>query len=613
MSDFDDEIRATIEGAATPVGFDEVTRRSSTAGRKHRRPQWRTFVAGAAATALVIVAAVVVSNLGDDDPGAVHVAAPTVAVGDIDLAVLSTGFDADGARGPIDPSVVDTVRSVPGVAGAQGAMQRFVDVVRTDTSAANPPDASERSAIAISWEDGAPLSFAAGGPPQQAGEIAINQSLADQYRVAVGDDLVVRTGSTMGSGMVQEVQPDGSVVVRPSSNGHTMHVVGVFTPAGGDIDDMNLVVMRADDLAAATNKSSFDRIDIVATHGVPIDELLDRVAAALPSDTMVVPPSVIGFDAQLRAELEIQRAYHWILNPNHALGHGSTFGGSDDPQTQAQNQQVYDENYWQTKNTELRVSRVAFVDGATALVIYRAYYGGTPSTVVNAPMTGVAELIDGQWKLSSAGLCELGQAAHVQCAGGGGPTAASVAAPPPNGWNAVDSVPGLADSFHVLADPTSTVDQRVAVVDQSDKLRTAIEAGVKADAPYAGKVTFNVSGARLLDATHAQLLYSVIADGDPHLETPYPFVGNAVLVDGVWRVSSRYACGLTALATLKCSAAAELPTTTLPPTSTSSASTSSSAPTTQPVVTTGPPTTVPSISVPATTDPDAVEVPTTKP
>ncbi len=190
----------------------------------------------------------------------------------------------------------------------------------------------------------------------------------------------------------------------------------MFTPAGGDVDDVNLVVMRAEDLGVATNRQTFDRIDIVAAKDVPTEELLDRVAAALPPDTMVVPPSVVGFDEQLHAELEIQRAYHWVLNPNHDLGHGATFGQSDDPETAAQEYPaIHNENYWQTKNTELRVSRVAFVDAQTALVTYRAYYGGVPSSVVNQPMTGVAELIDGQWKLSAAGLCELGQAAHVGC------------------------------------------------------------------------------------------------------------------------------------------------------------------------------------------------------
>ncbi|HEY3671623.1 MAG TPA: hypothetical protein VGN51_11870 [Acidimicrobiia bacterium] len=598
MSDLGDELRSTIEGAAPPVTLDELATRGSRREQPRRGAPWRTFVAGLAAAALVIVGAVVVVNLGDDEPAVTHIAAPTVVVGDIDLAVLSTSFDGDGARGAVPTDVVDTVRAIPGISGVQGAMQRFVDVVRTDTSSNDPPDASERSAIAISWEEGAPLAFGAGGPPQQTGEIAINQSLAAQYQVGVGDDLVVRTGSTMGGAVTREVRPDGSVVVGPgtSPDGATMHVVGVFTPAGGDIEDMNLVVMQADELAAATNKQYFDRVDIVAAHDVPIDELLDRVSAALPPGLMVVPPSVVGFDEQLRAELEIQRAYHWVLNPNHDLGHDATFGQSDDPATAAQNLQNYDENYWQTKNTELRVSRVAFVDNTTALATYRAYYGGMPSSVVNQPMTGVAELIDGQWKLSAAGLCELSRAAHVGCAGGGGPTAATVVAPPPDGWNAVDSVAGLADGFQVLASPTSTVAQRVDVVDRGDQLRDAIAAGAKSDVSRAN-VSFTVSGARLLDPTHAQILYSLIADGEPHLETPYPLVGNAVLVDGAWKVASRYACGLNALATLSCPAAAALPTSTTAPTTTS---------TTRPTVTTDAPSTVP-----PTTDPDSVEVPTT--
>ena len=48
-------------------------------------------------------------------------------------------------------------------------------------------------------------------------------------------------------------------------------------PAGGDVEDINLVVMPAEDLGIATNKPSFDRIDIVATKDVVIDDLIDRV------------------------------------------------------------------------------------------------------------------------------------------------------------------------------------------------------------------------------------------------------------------------------------------------------------------------------------------------
>ena len=329
-----------------------------------------------------------------------------------------------------------------------------------------------------------------------------------------------------------------------------MHVSGVFTPAGGDVDDINLVVMRAEDLGVATNRPTFDRVDIVADQvGRRSTSCSTASPRRCPSGTMVVPPSVVGFDEQLRAELEIQRAYHWVLNPNHDRGHGATFGHSDDPDVAAQNQQNYDENYWQTKNTELRVSRVAFVDSATALVTYRAYYGGMPSSVVNAPMTGVAE----QHRRAMEALgCRL-----VRVGAGGArrsarrpvdPPPPSVAAPPRTGGTRSTRCRASPDGYHVLADrPTSTVAQRVDVVDRGDQLRDAIEAGVKADAQYAGTVSFIVSGARLVDPTHAQILYSLIADGSPRLETPYPLVGNAVLVDGMWKVASRYACGLTAL------------------------------------------------------------------
>jgi hypothetical protein len=589
MSELGDELRSTIEGAARPVTLDELATRNTARDRRGRRAPWRTFVAGVAVTALVIAGAVVV-NLGDDEPSTTSIAAPTVVVGDIDLAVLSTSFDDDGARGPIDPSVVDTVRSVPGVAGAQGAMQRFVDVVRTDATAETQPPASERSAIAISWEEGAPLSFSAGGPPQTSGDIAINQVLASLYGVGVGDNLLMRTGSVQGAPPMV-IQPDGSVqhFESPPLTGSTVHVTGVFTPASGDVDAVNLVVLGADDLGTVTSRPQYDRVDIVADTSVPIDELLDRVSAVLPSGTMVVPPSVIGFDAQLRAELEIQRAYHALLNPNLDERRGAIYGSPTDPESLAQAQRNWDESGSQTLNTELRVSRVTFVDAASAIVTYRAYYGGNPSPVVPRPLTGAAERVDGQWRLSQAGICELAHAANLQCASGDAPSTSSFAIPP-DGWNAADSVPGLADAFRVLADPGSTIGQRLAAVDRGEQLRDAIEAGAKADASRTN-VSFVVSGARLLDATHAQVVYSLIADGVPHLETPYPLVGNAVLVDGTWKVASRFACGLNALATLSCPAAAALPTTTTTPTTTSS---------------TGPPGTTVTTSAPSTTDPNPV-------
>jgi hypothetical protein len=544
VSDLGDELRDTIDGAAAPVTFDEIVALHPPSAR---RSTVGTLVTATALVAALVVGAVGVANLGAGDGSPkLRIAAPTVAVGDIDLAVLSTSFDDDGARAPVGAELLDAVRAVAGVAGAQGAMQRFVDVVPATTpEALTSTPASERSAIAISWEQDAPLTFATGGPPTARGDVAINQSLADQYGVGVGAELAVHAGLNNNF---------GGAAATP------MRVVGIFTPAGGDVHDVNLVVLSTADLGAITGRTSFDRIDIVATDGTPIDQLVDRVAAALPTGFMVVPPSVVGFDSQLRAELEIQRAYHWLLSPDTATRLQAT-DAPPDPATEAQSQQTYDQHRSATAVTELRVARVAFVDNATALVTYRVYYGGTPSLVAPGAITGVAVNVDGSWRISKRGICELAKLASIACDPGNGPDPSSLA-PPPDGWNRADAVAGAADAFRVLADPQSSADQRVAVVSNGSALRPTITAGATADAARAGPVEFRIAGTRLLDPTHAQVLYSVVTAGDPRFETPYPLVGNAVLVDGSWRVAARYACGLAALAAAPCPAATASQSTT---------------------------------------------------
>ena len=157
----------------------------------------------------------------------------------------------------------------------------------------------------------------------------------------------------------------------------------------------------------------------------------------------------------------------------------------------------------------------------------------------------------------------------------------------------------------MLGDPASTVEQRVAAVENGDALRPVIAAGAEADARRAGHVSLQVVAARLLDPTHAQVLTSVVADGDPYLETPYPLVSTVVLVDGAWRAVSRFACGLEALATLTCPAAAAVPTTTsAPPPSTRPATTLPATTSTPPSTTAGQPpvsTTIVVTTAPTTT------------
>ena len=381
----------------------------------------RTIMITVAVVVAIGIGAVVVAGIdrGDDDGGSstLRVAAPTVAVGDIDLAVLSTSFDEDGARGPLGADVLDGARRrrCDRRGGGDATVRRRGPGGDAAVRAAHRVRA--RAVIAVSWEDGAPFQFSAGGPPAHSGEVVINQSLAARYGIGVGVDLSVRSGPDVG---------------MPSSTGNA-RVVGVFSPAGGDVDGLNLVVLPADDLASVTGRASFDRVDIVGAPTVPIDELLDRVAAALPAGTMVVPPSVIGFDEQLRAELEIQRAYHWLLDPDLAHRRQASDVPTDGPGAE-QNQKNWDDNLWQTVDTELRVSRVAFVDNGTARGHDRADYAGHPLTADPNPLTGVVQKIDGQWRIGNRGLCELARQAKLECASDDGIDASSLVGPP-NGWN----------------------------------------------------------------------------------------------------------------------------------------------------------------------------------
>ena len=61
-----------------------------------------------------------------------------------------------------------------------------------------------------------------------------------------------------------------------------------------------------------------------------------------------------------------------------------------------------------------------------------------------------------------------------------------------------------------------------------------------------------ISGVRVSDADHAEIFYSLTGPGAAGLETPYPLVGRAVREDGTWKVSSVYACGLSAFASGGC-------------------------------------------------------------
>jgi hypothetical protein len=610
----------------TPRGADAVMRGARVSlrrrpGRERTRPGRDRRPASALVTVVVVVVAVIAAGalvtLADDDPSdePTKVAAPSVVVGDADAVVLSSNLDADLARAQIDPAVLEVVRGVDGVTGAQGAIRRFVQVGGPDGGQRVEADeASERSTIAVQAE-GTTFETIDGRMPEAAGEIAINSVLAARFHAGPGGELPVGAGPLYSPGpatcegqiLESGREPDGSawksIACKPASariEPPTMRVVGVFSLPGGDVEDVNLLAMTGEELQSLTTGTGYDRIDVTVRDGEPLEDVLDRIGAALPGGLIVVPTSALTADDQLRSELDIQRAYFWLVNTDPEKRSRAHEARPDD-QDPATSESTYEERKSEAVNVEMRVSRIAFVDLDTAIVSYRVYYSGTPSPIANVPLTALVVRRDGRWVISSQGICQLSVYTDNPCDAPVGPDDFVLA---PDGWASPSTQTEAVDALRVLADPSSTVDARVAAVEDGDAVREQVESGANADAARGGGVSLNVLGARVLAPGRVQVLYSLVADGEPRIETPYPVTATAVLVDGTWKVLRRYACGLTALAGQPCAlpAAAVTTTTTTPPATTTSSAAASAPTTVRPTTTT--------VAAPPTTEPAASTAPT---
>jgi len=76
--------------------------------------------------------------------------------------------------------------------------------------------------------------------------------------------------------------------------------------------------------------------------------------------------------------------------------------------------------------------------------------------------------VKGHWQLATSTLCSLAALVGIKCEG----EAANIPITPPNGYAPPRTLdPEIANVFTVLTDPHATVDERVAVVDNGERLR----------------------------------------------------------------------------------------------------------------------------------------------
>ncbi len=175
----------------------------------------------------------------------------------------TTDIGANTDRALVPESLVDKVKQVDGVKQAVGSIEG-TDLLVTQDGRAVEPKSPGPPTLAVSWTPSnfGSLQFVDGRGPTKAGEVAIDQAAADNYKLRVGDPVTVQTQDRPMNATIV-----GVVTVGGSSN-LAGAVLSVFDPATAQ---------------QVVGKPGFvNQIDIQATSGVSQSELASRVGAVLP-------------------------------------------------------------------------------------------------------------------------------------------------------------------------------------------------------------------------------------------------------------------------------------------------------------------------------------------
>jgi hypothetical protein len=501
---------------------DEAGRRASgRPGAGLRR--FRVLTAAAAVVALAAVS-VVALHQPDAPPREIRAGVPSVTGGSADLIVESGTLSDEGGYVPVPGDVATEVAAVDGVAGVVGVVRAFARLSR-------PAAAAPTASVVVSWDGGDGFDLDSGRAPASGDEVALTALAASRMGVEVGDTVQSDTGSSFV-------------------------VVGTFS-LPGEGPDVVLAAVTLDQarVLARMDGDGFTRLHVELDDGVDAAMVRDAVVATAPVGYRVVGVNQLGTTAQLRDELEIQQAYFDLMSADGAVRAGAVEGAVDDETSRANFERFRD----QAAQGTLRIQRFAFLDTDHVEVVYAIYYGPNRSPVVTEPQRGTAVRSGGRWKLARTTLCGLANLVQLACDPGNDVPAAA-----PAGWAEPDTEPALVDAFRTMADARASLEERLAAVVGGEELRDVVRAGLDADQRYAGAISFHVSGVRRTEGG-AQVLYAVLAAGDPVLETPYPVIGDAVFDHGRWRVGAEYACGLVGLVSQWCPPAGEPTTTTSVP------------------------------------------------
>ena len=199
-----------------------------------------------------------------------------------DVVVKSqAAFDADvttngGQVRPIDESMVDAVRDVPGVAFAQGSVTGFALILDKHGEPIQPGGAPTFGASIGDTRLAGDFAYRQGFPPSRPDQVAIDARTAKQAGFRLGDRV--------------------DVVLQEGRQRFTL--VGVI--GFGETDSLLGATMAGFDLATAQRVFDkiglVDEVDVQAEPGVGPAELRDRIAEVLPEDVEALTGEQVAAD-----------------------------------------------------------------------------------------------------------------------------------------------------------------------------------------------------------------------------------------------------------------------------------------------------------------------------
>jgi putative ABC transport system permease protein len=195
----------------------------------------------------------------------------------IDISVRAetnlSGGGGPASRGRVPEDLVEVVRTVDGVASAEGVVSGYAQMLDAD---GEPTTTTGAPFLGVSWgenDDLYPVTIDEGRKPEGPDEVAIDRDTSDEYGLDVGD----RTAVLLVEGQ------------RP------VQVVGVFT--FGETNSLLGARLTAFDAEVAPAAfgivGEFDTIDIGAEPGVDAEELSEQVQAELPEGFEAVTQQAI--------------------------------------------------------------------------------------------------------------------------------------------------------------------------------------------------------------------------------------------------------------------------------------------------------------------------------